>query len=75
MTDVLVQFLPMTLVDFVIAILMAIVATKIGRSPILWFVLSVIPVVNLFFVWIAVWKFLIDLHRRLGALENRAGQI
>jgi hypothetical protein len=51
---------------------MAVAASKVGRNPVLWFILGVIPIVNFFFIWIATWSVLIDVHRRLNAMEKPA---
>jgi hypothetical protein len=63
------QFVVWLLIGLVIGILMAVAASKVGRSPVLWFILGVIPICNLFFVGIATWSVLIDVHRRLKAME------
>lgn len=68
--ETLVQFVPLLTVSAIIGILMAVAASKVGRSPVLWFILGAIPLVNFFFVWIATWSVLIDLHRKLEALQR-----
>jgi hypothetical protein len=67
-----VQFVPLSLISVVIAIFMAVAASKVGRSPVLWFILGVIPVVNFFFIWIGTWSVLIEVYRKLKAMERPA---
>lgn len=61
----------MLLISLVIGILMAVAAPKVGRSPVLWFILGVIPVVNFIFVWVATWSVLIEVYRKVAAMESR----
>jgi hypothetical protein len=68
--DLLIQFVPLLVIGLVIGSLLAVAASKVGRSPVLWFILGVIPFVNFIFIWIATWSVLIDVHRRLKALES-----
>jgi hypothetical protein len=56
MNDTLASFLPLLVIGLVIGILMAVAASKVGRNPVYWFILGVIPVVNFIFVWIATWS-------------------
>jgi hypothetical protein len=39
---------------------------------VLWFILGVMPIVNFFFIGIATWSVLIEIHRKLKALERPA---
>jgi hypothetical protein len=68
--DTLIQFVPLLIICLVIGTLMAVAAPKVGRSPVLWFILGVIPIVNFIFIWVATWSVLIDVHRRLKTLEK-----
>jgi hypothetical protein len=68
--EMLIQFVPLAIISLVIGIPMAVVASKVGRSPVLWFILGAISFVNFVFIWIATWSVLIDLHRRLKAMET-----
>lgn len=68
--DTFVPFVPLLVICLIIGGLLAVAASKVGRSPVLWFILGVIPIVNFFFIWIAPWSVLIDVHRRLKALEK-----
>jgi hypothetical protein len=65
-----VQFVPLSLISVVIAIFMAVAASKVGRSPVLWFILGLIPPINFFFIWIGTWSVLIEVYRKLKALER-----
>lgn len=67
--ETFVQFIPLLIVSLFIGIFMAVVASKVDRSPVLWFVLGVIPLVNMFFIWIATWSVIIEVYRKLKALE------
>jgi hypothetical protein len=49
------------------------VAGKLGRNRLLWFIGSMIPLFNFFFLWISLWKVIIDNHRRMKAIEERFG--
>ena len=66
----LVNFTPFILLGLIIGVLMAVAASKVGRSPVLWFILGALPFVNMFFIWIAPWSVLIEMHRRLKAMER-----
>jgi hypothetical protein len=68
--DMLIQFVPLLVVGLIIGSLMAVAASKVGRSPVLWFVLGAIPFVNFIFIWVAPWSVLIEVHRKLKALEK-----
>jgi hypothetical protein len=68
------QFIPLLLISLVIGIFMAVAASKVGRSPVLWFILGAIPVVNFFFIWIATWSVIIELYRKLKAMERPASR-
>jgi len=70
--ETLVMFFPWLLIGLAIGILMGMAASQVGRSPALWFIQGVIPIWNLFFVGIATWSVLIDVHRRLKAMEKPA---
>lgn len=72
MNDAFLQLLPLLVIGFVIGVLMAVAASKVGRNPVLWFILGVIPIVNFFFIGIATWSVLIELHRKLKAMERPA---
>jgi type VI protein secretion system component VasK len=68
--ETLIEFVPLAIISLVIGTLMAVAASKVGRSPVRWFIFGAIPFVNLIFIWIATWSVLVDLHRRLKAMET-----
>src|SRR5262245_41258329 len=70
MDDTLFSLLPLVICGLIVGGLMAVAASKVGRSPVFWFVLGAIPLVNFIFVWIAAWSELIEVHRKLQALER-----
>jgi len=64
------QLLPLLFIGGILGVIMAVVATKVGKNPVLWFLLSAIPFVNMFFLPIVLWRCVIDLHRKVEALER-----
>jgi hypothetical protein len=72
MNDTFVQLMPMLVIGLVIGTLMAVAASKVGRNPVLWFILGAIPIVNFIFIWIGTWSVLIEVHRKLKAMEPPA---
>jgi len=70
MTDTITSLVPLALLMLITGGLMAWAASKVDRNPILWFVFGAIPFVNFIFLWVAVWIVLVNLHRRLKALER-----
>jgi len=66
----IIQFVPLIIVGLIIGSLMAMAASKVGRSPVSWFILGAIPFVNFIWIWIATWSVLIEVHRKLKALER-----
>src|SRR5215469_7305174 len=72
--ETFIQFVPLLLISFVIGIFMAVAATQVGRSPVLWFILGAIPIVNFLFIWIGTWSVIIELYQKLKALERPASR-
>ena len=70
-SDALLQLVPLLLIGCIIGALMARVASKLGRSKLLWFILGATPGVNFFFLWVAIWVTIIRLTRRVNALEQK----
>jgi len=70
------SFIPL-LAFILIAILFAIgfakIAGRMGKSPVLWAVLSLIPVVNYFFWIYAMFVILIYVLDRLNAIGSKVG--
>lgn len=65
----LIQFFPLLVINCILGGFMVVVARILGKNKALWFVLSLIPILNGFFIFVAGWKAICDLHERLKALE------
>lgn len=67
------QFVPLLLISCIFGSIMALAASKLGRSKVLWFILAAIPGVNFIFLWVAVWMTVVNLYRRLKIVEEKLG--
>lgn len=70
------SFIPLLLIFLVFiafAIGFAIIAGRIGKSSVLWAILSLIPVVNYFFWIYAMFTILLYVLDRLNAIGSKVG--
>lgn len=70
MNDTFLSFVPLLVISLVIGSLMAVAASKVGRNPGGWFILDMIPFVNFIFIWIGTWSVLIEVYRKVKAMEG-----
>jgi len=64
------QFLPLIILGSIAGAIMAWAASRLGKNPAIWFLLTAIPIVNFFAVPILILGTLVNLHDRLKALED-----
>ncbi|MBS0644354.1 MAG: hypothetical protein U1E70_22130 [Acetobacteraceae bacterium] len=64
-------FVPLLIIGLIAAIILAKLAPRVGASPVAWFILSLIPVVNLFFFYYAGYRIIAHILDRLNDLSTR----
>jgi hypothetical protein len=67
---VFVQLLPLLMIGGVVGIFMSIAAVRLGKNPVLWFFLTLVPLVNMIAVPLLILGTLVNLNTRLKVLED-----
>lgn len=67
----IVQLLPFFIICIPVATINYFLAQRLGKSPVLWAVLSAIPVFNFFFIWYTWYRAIFTILDRLKAIEQR----
>lgn len=69
--SMIMSLLPFLIVCVPLAILNYFLAQRLGKSAVLWALLSLIPGFNVFFVWYAFYRAMFTILDRLKAVEQR----
>jgi hypothetical protein len=71
--ELLAQLIPLVTISIPFAIGNGFVAKRLGRSPALWVILSLIPLVNFFFTIYVAYTVVLRVLERLDGLSARLG--
>ncbi len=72
-SSLLVSLLPYIIISIPLAVGNFFLARRLNRSPVLWAILSLIPLFNLGFVWYAAYLVAFRILDRLDAIARRIG--
>ena len=64
-------FIPFLVISLVAAFILGKLAPRVGASAVAWFILSLIPLVNLFFFYYAGYRIIAHILDRLNDLSAR----
>ena len=70
-TSMIASLLPYLLISIPFVVLHYFLARRVGRSPILWAILSLIPVFNFFFISYALYRTIFIILDRLDKISPR----
>jgi putative exporter of polyketide antibiotics len=62
---------PIIIILLLVALIMSKLAPRVGSSSVAWFILTIIPLVNFFFLYYAAYKILAHILDRLNELSSR----
>jgi hypothetical protein len=63
------------LLNIIFAVGNGFVAARLGKSAVLWVIVSLIPVVNYFFMFYVVYAVILGVLRRLNAILDKLGTV
>jgi hypothetical protein len=66
---------PVIIILLLLAFMMSKLAPRVGSSGVTWFILTIIPVVNFFFLYYAAYRILSHILDRLNEISSRARAI
>ena len=64
-------FVPFLVISLVAAVILAKLAPRVGANAVTWFILSLIPLMNLFFFYYAGYRIIAHILDRLNDLSAR----
>jgi len=73
-TVVTVSLIPVLIIFLLLAFVMSKLAPRVGGSAVTWFILTIIPAVNVFFLYYAVYRIIAHILDRLNELSARSSR-
>lgn len=71
--ELLISLIPFMVLSIPIAIVNYFLARRLGKSPALWLILSLIPLFNVYFWWYALYATAFTILNRLDKISARVG--